>query len=262
MDHSYRLNNQQVRNTDSLRLAIINSHALLLPLRPQKGWDASVVKAYTEAKEFSKNARKNWLHGLRRSWGILLSRMSVLVRAGVLPPKVILDPSLPIFPKNVNGWVPSGPLDSFESQLRRILQKEPSRIWFAKSRSSHPFHSLNDALQDASRDRELFGGSSEEYDSDDSTNAGENSAHANITPTQLAFGGDVEATPGDDSFENASLQVVPEIDVETATENVSLETILSEEAHLEGSVESSESSVADTEEFEIDGRGIDDAIVL
>jgi len=129
----------RLRSPDSLRKALDSSHCLLLPSSAPTSWNDEEVHAWEKLREYGQSTRKNHGGNLRRDWRSFMASMSHLVRMKVLPPTVIMDPAIPIYPRNVMTWLPVGPDDQFATLLDALDESEPHRVWFAFNPDGHPF---------------------------------------------------------------------------------------------------------------------------
>jgi len=112
---------------------------LLLPTHVPTEWGSDVGEAAEFIRDYTIRERKNATGNLRRDWRHFMTHVSHLVRHGVLPPSIIMDPSIPIFPKNKIGWAVSGSDDQFATLLQEVDEREPHRVWYWRRPLRHPF---------------------------------------------------------------------------------------------------------------------------
>jgi hypothetical protein len=115
------------------------SHCLLLPANLPVSWEAFVRSDVQYLNQYANHTRKNGMSNSRRDWKWFMESMSYLVRHQILPSSVIMDPSIPIFPKNKMGWTAFGDDDQFGELLATIDRQEPHRIWYCTRDQDHPF---------------------------------------------------------------------------------------------------------------------------
>ncbi len=90
------------------------AHCLLLPSRLSSTWECFVKEDVRFLHYYAAHTRKGSMANFRRDWTKFLESMSHLVRRQILPPSVIMDPSIPVFPKNKMGWVAFGGDELFD----------------------------------------------------------------------------------------------------------------------------------------------------
>jgi hypothetical protein len=115
------------------------SHCLLLPSSLPVSWESFAKSDVKYLTQYAGHTRKNGMSNSRRDWKWFMESMSYLVRRELLPSSVIMDPSIPIFPRNKMGWIALGEDDQFAALLADVDRKEPHRIWFCASNRDHPF---------------------------------------------------------------------------------------------------------------------------
>jgi hypothetical protein len=115
------------------------THGLLLPGSLPSDWDRFVEDDVEFLNRYANRTRKGIMGNLRRDWQRFLDTVSYLVRQKILPPSVIMDPAIPILPKNKMGWTAYGGDESFDDLLEEIDQQEPHRVWYWNQKHKHPF---------------------------------------------------------------------------------------------------------------------------
>jgi hypothetical protein len=115
------------------------THCLLLPSRLPEDWEEFTQDDVPFLNNHAAHTRKGFMGNLRRDWLQFLKAMSFLVRKRILSPSEIMDPSIPIFPKNKMGWVAYGGDELFGGLLEEVDRNEPHQIWYWQQKLKHPF---------------------------------------------------------------------------------------------------------------------------